>query len=328
MSINILTEPANPPISGDFTRDQAIQQACETPNRSILTDWEDKTAEPEAKEGAYIRHAGNTFQVQTGDESISGTMTTGINYIIATESSGVITLAWASSLSGYTYNPAYGGFYDSSDNQALADVCFYVDSEYTRGLLGRGFESVEFYSGGVDITAAASVSLTDCPSLLLRNDTDTAAYTLAISDEPTAGAKVTILSEGSNDLTVTYTASGGSHSFIMKDTEEVQLLSNGSNLLAVKGHIRLWAGTLSGVANMLYTTIFGNSGMTITSGVISVYGKISAAAYSLPAVGVAPITWQADGERLAGQANWCTMFSTYLRITSASYSLLEVAMII
>ena len=63
MAINILTEPTDPPIAGDFTRDQAIQHAAETPQLSILTTWESTGAAPAAKQGAFIRHAANTFQV-------------------------------------------------------------------------------------------------------------------------------------------------------------------------------------------------------------------------------------------------------------------------
>ena len=134
MAINILTEPQDPPISGDFTRDQAIQRSNETPMVSILTDWESTASAPLAKQGAFIRHAANTFQVQSSDEAISGSVTAGLNYIIATESAGVITLAWATTLAGYSYNPAYGGVYDSSGNQALRDLCYLDGSDYLRGM--------------------------------------------------------------------------------------------------------------------------------------------------------------------------------------------------
>lgn len=148
MAITILTEPANPPGVGDYTRDQLIQQSNETPMLSILTDWESTATEPLAKQGAFIRHAGNTFQVDTADEAISGSPVAGLNYIIATESAGVITLAWATSIAGYTYNPVYGGIYNVSGNQALKDICSYDGVFYLRGTsLGQDHNIIYLSNG-------------------------------------------------------------------------------------------------------------------------------------------------------------------------------------
>lgn len=145
MAINILTEPTDPPVSGDFTRDQAIQHSNEVPNLSILNLWGSTASAPSAKQGAYIRHAGNTFQVQGSDETISGSPAAGVNYIIATESAGVITLAWATSLTGYAYNPAYGGIYNGSVAQVLRDVCFLDGTSYVRGFSnGHDFSQITY----------------------------------------------------------------------------------------------------------------------------------------------------------------------------------------
>lgn len=150
MAINILTEPQDPPVSGDYTLDQAIQHACEVPQLSILTGWETTASAPSAKQGSFLRHAANTFQVQSSDESISGSPVAGINYIIATETSGVIALAWATSLTGYSYNPAYGGIYDSSGNQALRDICYLDGTDYYRGMcFGEDFNAVRLSDGRV-----------------------------------------------------------------------------------------------------------------------------------------------------------------------------------
>ena len=152
MAINILTEPTDPPIAGDFTLDQAIQHAAETPQLSILTTWESTGAAPAAKQGAFIRHAGNTFQVQSSDEAISGSVTAGLNYIIATETAGVITLAWATTLTGYSYNPAYGGIYDSSGKHALRDVCYLDGASYTRGLaIGNDLNNISLANGNISL---------------------------------------------------------------------------------------------------------------------------------------------------------------------------------
>jgi hypothetical protein len=161
MAINILTEPADPPGSGDYTRDQAIQHSNEVPMLSILSDWESTVAAPLAKQGAFIRHAGNTFQVQTSDEAISGAPAAGINYIIATEAAGVITLAWAVVTTGYTYNPAYGGIYNVGGDQVLKDVCFLDGTDYLRGVSpGEGFTLIRFHGGKIvgDISGAGTIA--------------------------------------------------------------------------------------------------------------------------------------------------------------------------
>lgn len=165
MAINILTEPQNPPIAGDYTLDQAIQHAAEVPQLSILTGWETTAAAPAAKQGAFIRHAGNTFQVQGSDESISGSPASGINYIRATEAAGVITLAWVTSTTGYAYNAAYGGIYNGSGQQLLRDVCYLDGALYIRGVCqGMDFNSYVLanggYSVGDDLTVTGSIITT------------------------------------------------------------------------------------------------------------------------------------------------------------------------
>jgi hypothetical protein len=155
MAINILTEPANPPIAGDYTLDQAIQHAAEVPQLSILSGWETVGAAPVAKQGAFIRHAGNTFQVQSADETISGTVTAGINYIRATETAGVIALAWVTSLTGYAYNPAYGGIYNGSGQQILRDITLLEVTDYIRGMsFGEDFNYIRLANGSVYIDGA------------------------------------------------------------------------------------------------------------------------------------------------------------------------------
>jgi len=175
MAINILTEPTDPPIAGDFTLDQAIQHAAETPQLSILTTWESTGAAPAAKQGVFIRHAANTFQVQGSDEAISGSVTAGLNYIIATETAGVITLAWATTLTGYSYNPAYGGIYDSSGNQALRDLCYLDGTDYNRGMsYGQDFNSYRLANGNVkliEILGGVSIGgATDLKGALLLSE--------------------------------------------------------------------------------------------------------------------------------------------------------------
>lgn len=169
MAINILVEPQNPPIAGDYTLDQAIQQACETPAGTILTLWEDTVSVPAAQQTSFIRHAGNTFQVQGSNESISGSLTAGINYIEATESAGVITLAWVTSTTGYAYNQAYGGIYNGAGKQLLRDVCILSGSLYNRGFsYGHDFDDI--YISGIGFTGN--------PNKTYFSDTSTTAHPL------------------------------------------------------------------------------------------------------------------------------------------------------
>ena len=200
MAINILTEPADPPGSGDYTRDQAIQHSAEVPNLSILSGWESTGAEPVAKQGSFIRHAGNTFQIQSSDATISGTPTAGLNYIIATETSGVITLAWASSITGYSYNPAYGGIYNGAGLQALRDILYLDGADYNRGMtFGEDYNSYRLADGSLlvdgDITASgylASGQGVKCASTLMGTKTESEIYTWLSSYVTATSGKIKI----------------------------------------------------------------------------------------------------------------------------------------
>ena len=213
MAINILTEPTDPPIAGDFTLDQAIQHAAETPQLSILTTWESTGAAPAAKQGAFIRHAGNTFQVQSSDEAISGSVTAGLNYIIATETAGVITLAWATTLTGYSYNPAYGGIYNVGGSQALKDICFLDGADYVRGV-GAGKDFNTYYLANGTMFAGHN--------LIVGNDLDV-GNDLVVNGSFTPGGSTT----GSFSLGVTsWTIPRGVYSFSSPSTSSIYVEIN------------------------------------------------------------------------------------------------------
>ena len=76
-----------------------------------------------------------------------------MNYIIATETAGVITLAGATTLTGYSYKPAYGGIYNAGGPQALKDICFLDGADYLRGMsFGEDFNYVRLANGNVIAT--------------------------------------------------------------------------------------------------------------------------------------------------------------------------------
>lgn len=81
----------------------------------ILTAWDDKTTTPKITQSVYIRHAGNTYQVTGADETITGTLSAGNNYVKLTGTGSTLTASYVTSLSGYTFNPVYNGWYNGSD---------------------------------------------------------------------------------------------------------------------------------------------------------------------------------------------------------------------
>lgn len=144
--------------SADWDKMIGLVSANEVPDLSFLTGWELTSGIPAIKQGVYIYHAGATYRVNNNDEVISGTPTSGLNYIEATVAAGVMTLAWVQSLSGYSYNAAYAGIYNAGDvNQLLNDV-LYIDgvSNYRGRSMGMDFDSFYiaggaiFYTGGLN----------------------------------------------------------------------------------------------------------------------------------------------------------------------------------
>jgi hypothetical protein len=155
MAITLLTQPTTgaPITSADYTSQNDLISANQVPNLSILTGWETVGAAPAIKQGSYIRHAGNTYEVDTADEAISGTPSAGVNYIALTLSGSTITAAWVTSITGYSYNPAYGGIYNGTGLQLIRDVVRLDTGNYIRGMgFGQDFNYIyyadgQFYAG-------------------------------------------------------------------------------------------------------------------------------------------------------------------------------------
>lgn len=162
MAINLVVEPGTgtPIDSSDYNAQNNLISACEVPRGSILDDWTATSAEPLIKQGTYISHAGNTYQVDTADEEISGSCSSGLNYIVLTLSGTVITAAWATSIYGYSWNPAYGGYYDTSGNQALLDACYLDGTAYHRVRGLNGFNIYYTANGRFHVETSILTSLT------------------------------------------------------------------------------------------------------------------------------------------------------------------------
>ena len=174
MAINIMTEPNDPASSNtDWTQITSINAATEVPKLSILDNWESTGSEPVVVQGCFLSHASNTFKVESANESISGSPASGLNYIVATESGGVITLAWTQTITGYAYNPAQGGIYNGSGQQLLRDVCYLDGSDYVRGFcFGMDFNTVFYANGDLYLANDLTVGndLTVVNSLSVGND--------------------------------------------------------------------------------------------------------------------------------------------------------------
>jgi hypothetical protein len=136
MAINLLTFPSGTaPITGTYWSHMIDNLlAAVTPGRIILDKWGGLAGDPPViKQGCYIRHAGSVYEVQTSDESIGGSISLGFNYLVLTESGSTLTAAWTNSISGYTYNPVYGGWYNGT-TQLLFNACYYDGLNYKRAV--------------------------------------------------------------------------------------------------------------------------------------------------------------------------------------------------
>jgi len=136
MAINKITQPGTivPIGNDDYTQQNLLINAVMSQSNEILTDWKSTAAIPDIKQGTYIYHSGNMYSVDGSNENISGSPATGINYVALTASGTILTAAWITSLSGYTWNPVYNGLYNG--NILIIKACIYVSGiSYQRGII-------------------------------------------------------------------------------------------------------------------------------------------------------------------------------------------------
>lgn len=140
MSIDIVTFPdPSLPTNGTtgYTRqNEHLKGRIPGYDGTLLTEWDNKTTEPELKQSVYFRHGANLYTVSSADEEITGSLSAGKNYVKITGTGDTLTASWITSLSGYAYNPVTNGWYSGTD-QALVEFvvldgsdiinCKYID---------------------------------------------------------------------------------------------------------------------------------------------------------------------------------------------------------
>ena len=139
MAITRLEFPAasNPTLNTDYVRQNALIAALVKNDLSgwKLTGWDNYTSLPAIAMGAYLRHNGYAYVVDSANYSIQGTITNGAtNYIILAGTGTTITATWATSISGYVYDPVRGGLY-SGTNQAMLEFVNYTSGQYINGYM-------------------------------------------------------------------------------------------------------------------------------------------------------------------------------------------------
>ena len=85
--------------------------------------------------GAYIRHNGYLYVVDSADYAIQGSITSGAyNYIILSGTGTTITATWSTSIWGYIYDPVKCGLY-SSTNQVFREFVYLSSGSYINGYI-------------------------------------------------------------------------------------------------------------------------------------------------------------------------------------------------
>lgn len=140
MAINKIDQPGStaPTLNTDYTQQNLINVGSYIKGPAILTQWADTGTEPDIENGTYIHYSGNIYQVQGGDENIGGTIQEGLNYVILTtpDAGATLTAAWGNDLTGYVYNEAYQGLYNTGA-LAIQAICNKAGSVYKRGLFNN-----------------------------------------------------------------------------------------------------------------------------------------------------------------------------------------------
>lgn len=133
MAINKITQPDGGASTdnADYTQQNLLTQAALNPLNQVFTDWTSTAAAPAIAQGTYFQHAGETYETQSSDETISGTVSAGINYVKLSVSGSTLTAAWTQSLAGYTYNEAYQGWYSGTD-QIIMNAVYLDGTTYNR----------------------------------------------------------------------------------------------------------------------------------------------------------------------------------------------------
>ena len=201
MAINLVEEPSTtaPIDSDDWAAMYNNMMAGAVPLGSILTDWTSTSEAPSLGQGGFIRYEGNLYQVQDEDEAISGSVSSGLNYIVMTLSGTTLTAAWGTDKSDYSWDPAYGGMYNSDDvrDMLLPDMCYLSSSTYYRGYsVAAGNKAYVMGNGSIVTTNQLSSN-----SLYVSGD-GTFGGDVDIDDDLDIGGDFTQESTGGGTMTI------------------------------------------------------------------------------------------------------------------------------
>ena len=137
MAITLLAS-ANTPlptVAADWTLMYAQLTACKqllTTNPQILTEWETTTV-PELAKGTYIQHLGAIYIVDTANFPIAaGALAVGVNYIRLTTSGVTLTVDWAVSLAGYTWDYENNGLYNGASQILPYSITYAAAPTYAK----------------------------------------------------------------------------------------------------------------------------------------------------------------------------------------------------
>jgi len=137
MAITLLAS-ANTPlptVAADWTLMYAQLTACKqllTTNPQILTEWETTTV-PEIAKGTYIQHLGAIYIVDTANFPIAaGALAVGVNYIRLTTSGVTLTVDWAVSLAGYTWDYENNGLYNGASQILPYSITYAAAPTYAK----------------------------------------------------------------------------------------------------------------------------------------------------------------------------------------------------
>ena len=137
MAITLLVSAntPNPNVIGDWNLQAAQLTACKqllNCDSQILTEWETTTV-PEIAKGTYIQHLGAIYIVDTANFPIAaGALAVGVNYIRLTTSGVTLTVDWAVSLAGYTWDYENNGLYNGASQILPYSITYAAAPTYAK----------------------------------------------------------------------------------------------------------------------------------------------------------------------------------------------------
>jgi hypothetical protein len=210
MAIELLENPGTsaPTVDTDYTKQNTLISAGHVPVASLFADWLGTTTEPSLALGGFVKYEGNLYQVKDEDESISGTISSGLNYISMELSGTELLASWVQDISDYTFDPAYGAMYSSDTIRKvlLSDLCYYDGSSaYYRGRgQGQDINPIVFGDGSFFVADSMKLGFSreadGSISIDLIGDTTYTEYGLRIIRNSGENGTTQIIHRGTGNL--------------------------------------------------------------------------------------------------------------------------------